>query len=92
MESGGKQSGTEIPERFERQYSLAYRGHIRIRNDTDAIAADLAKYHLVLFGDRAATAGSRSSMESCPPLRWTKDNMTLGARRFPSAGSVPALI
>src|SRR5256885_5146547 len=38
-------------ERFERQYSLAYRGHIRIKNDSDVTESDMQKYHLVLFGD-----------------------------------------
>ena len=38
-------------QRFDRQYSLAYRGHIRVKDDKDVTAADFAKYHVVLFGD-----------------------------------------
>ena len=38
-------------ERFERQYSMAYRGHVRVKDDKDVTADDLAHYHLVLFGD-----------------------------------------
>ncbi len=38
-------------QRFERQYSIAYRGHIRMKDDKDVTPDDLAHYHLILFGD-----------------------------------------
>src|SRR5205823_10277522 len=36
-----------ILKRFERQYALAYRGHIPIRDDRDVTEADFARRHIV---------------------------------------------
>ena len=33
-----------ILQRFDRQYALAYRGHIRVKDDKDVTPADFAKY------------------------------------------------
>src|SRR4029077_11531379 len=38
-------------QRFDRQYSLACRVHIRVKDDKNVTAEDFAKYHVVLFGD-----------------------------------------
>ena len=81
-----------ILERFGRQYAIAYRGHIRIKDDKDVTAADFVKYHVVLFGDPAAIAGSQNFNGKLPPLHWTKKTVALGSKSFPAAESVPALI
>jgi hypothetical protein len=81
-----------ILEQFERQYSLAYRGHVRIRNDRDVTPDDLKRYHLVLFGDPGSNRWIGALNRKVPPLRWTKDTVTLGAKSFQAADSLPALI
>jgi hypothetical protein len=81
-----------ILQRFERQYSLAYRGHIRIKDDTNVTADDLARYHLVLFGDPGSNRWIAKLNRKALPLHWTKENVTLGTRTFAAADSVPALI
>jgi hypothetical protein len=79
-------------QRFERQYSIAYRGHVRIKDDKDVTNEDLAHYHLVLFGDPGSNRWIAKLNRKLPPLHWTKDTVMLGTKSFPAADSVPALI
>jgi hypothetical protein len=81
-----------ILQRFERQYALAYRGHIRIKDDKDVTVGDLTKVHLVLFGDPGSNRWIAKLNGKLPPLRWTKETVALGGKSFPAAESVPALI
>jgi hypothetical protein len=81
-----------ILERFDRQYRLAYRGHIRIKDDKDVVAADFGKYNVVLFGDPGSNRWLAKLNGKVPPLHWTKEMVTLGSKSFPAAESVPALI
>lgn len=77
--------------RFERQYIMAYRGHLRIKDDKDTSAADFARQNVVLFGDPGSNRWIAKLGDKLP-LRWTKTNITLGIRSFAAAESVPALI
>jgi hypothetical protein len=79
-------------QRFDRQYTLAYRGHIRIKDDQDVTAADLTKYHVVLFGDPGSNRWIAKLRGKLPPLRWTRETVTLGNKSFPAAESLPAMI
>jgi hypothetical protein len=78
--------------RFDRQYTLAYRGHMRVKDDKDVTVADFAKYHVVLFGDPGSNCWIAKLNGKLPPLHWTKETVALGHRSFPAAESVPALI
>jgi hypothetical protein len=80
-----------ILQRFDRQYTLAYRGHIRMKDDKDVTAADFARYHVVLFGDPGSNRWI-AKLNGKLPLHWTREAVTLGARNFPAAESVPAMI
>ena len=80
-----------ILQRFDRQYALAYRGHIRIKDDKDVTAGDFTKYHVVLFGDPGSNRWI-AKLNGKLPLQWTKQTVALGGRRFPAAESLPALI
>ena len=82
----------QILARFERQYALAYRGHVRVKDDRDVTADDIARYHLVLFGDPGSNRWLARLNGKVPPLRWTKDQVRLGSKSFPAAESLPALI
>jgi hypothetical protein len=79
-------------ERFERRYSLAYRGHVRVKDDKDVTSDDVALYHLVLFGDPGSNRWIAKLNGKLPPLHWTKEKVLLGTQSFPAAASVPALI
>jgi hypothetical protein len=78
--------------RFDSQYTLAYRGHIRVKDDKDVTTADFEKYNVVLFGDPGSNRWIAKLNGKLPPLRWTKEKVALGGHSFASAESLPALI
>jgi hypothetical protein len=78
--------------RFDSQYTLAYRGHIRVKDDKDVTAADFEKYHVVLFGDPGSNRWIAKLNGKLPPLHWTKETVALGSHSFPAGESLPALI
>jgi hypothetical protein len=80
-----------ILERFDRQYRLAYRGHLRVKDDKDVTNEDFAKYNVVLFGDPGSNRWI-AKLNGKLPLHWTKEAVAFGGRSFPAAESVPALI
>ena len=59
-----------------------FRGHPYVKDDKDVTDADLAKYHVVLFGDPGATSGSRR-LNGRLPVKWTKETVTLGGAELP---------
>jgi hypothetical protein len=79
-------------QRFERQYSIAYRGHVRIKDDKDVTPDDLTRYHLILFGDPGSNRLIGRLNRKLPPLRWTKAKFNLGSKSFPSSAFLPAMI
>jgi len=81
-----------ILQRFDRQYTLAYRGHIRVKDDKDVTAADFAKYHVALFGDPGSNRWIAKLNSKLPVLHWTKETVALGSQSFPAVESVPSLI
>jgi hypothetical protein len=89
--AAANEQALRILQRFERQYMLAYRGRVRVKNDTDVTAADVAKYHLVLFGDPGSNRWI-AKLNGKLPLHWTRETVSLGSRSYPAAGSVPAMI
>ena len=77
--------------RFDRLWAKFFRGHPFIKDDKDVTAADIARYHIVLFGD----PGSNKVMARLAahlPVTWTKEVVTLGTRSFSAAETYPALI
>lgn len=78
--------------RFDRQYTLAYRGHIRIKDDKAVTPEDFQKYHVVLFGDPGSNRWIAKLNSKLPPLRWTKQTVRMGNKSYATAESVPALI
>ncbi|MFN9264020.1 MAG: hypothetical protein ACK6DY_11065 [Acidobacteriota bacterium] len=77
--------------RFDRQYQLAYRGRLRVKNDRDVTAADLEQYHLILFGDPGSNRWIERVVRTLP-LRWGRDTVQMAGQRFLAAEVLPALI
>ena len=76
--------------RFDRLWAKFFRGHPFVKNDKDVTAADIANYHLVLFGD----PGSNSVMAKLAgklPVTWTKASVTLGGKSYAAGENFPAL-
>ena len=77
--------------RFDRLWAKFFRGHPFVKDDKDVTAADIANYHLVLFGD----PGSNTLIAKVAgklPVRWTKQTVMLGGQPYDAAQNFPALI
>ncbi|MCU1263500.1 MAG: alpha/beta hydrolase: peptidase or carbohydrate esterase, partial [Bryobacterales bacterium] len=77
--------------RFDRLWAKYFRGHPFMKDDKDVTEADLAKYHLVLFGDPGSNQWI-AKLSGKLPVQWTKETVTLGGKSFPAAENFPALI
>lgn len=77
--------------RFDRLYAKFFRAHPRIKNDTEVVAADFAKYNVVLFGDPGSNSWI-AKLNGKLPVSWTRDTVALGDRKFPAAENFPALV
>lgn len=89
--AAAEQEADRILERFNRRYLLAYRGHIRIKDDKDVTEADLRQYNLVLFGDPGSNRWI-AKLSGSLPVAWTRQAVTLGSHSFPAAEFLPAYI
>jgi hypothetical protein len=81
-----------ILQRFERQYTLAYRGHIRVKDDRNVTASDFGKYHVILFGDPGSNRWIAKLNGRLGPLHWMRETVALGGRSFPASEATPAWI
>ena len=77
--------------RFDRLWARFFRGHPYVKDDKDVTEADLAKYHVVLFGDPGSNRWIAKLIGKLP-VKWTKDTVAIGAQSFPASESFPALI
>jgi len=77
--------------RFQRLWGKFFRGHPLVKDDKDVTIADMARYHVVLFGD----PGSNKLIAKVAgklPVEWTKDNLSLAGKSYPAGENFPALI
>jgi hypothetical protein len=77
--------------RFDRLWARFFRGHPYVKDDKDVTEADLAKYHIVLFGDPGSNKWI-AKLNGKLPIKWSKDAVAIGAKSFPAKESFPALI
>ena len=77
--------------RFDKLWAKYFRGHPFVKDDKDVTAADIEKYHVVLFGDPGSNKWI-SKMANKLPLRWTKDTVTMAGQSYSAKDSFPALI
>jgi hypothetical protein len=77
--------------RFDRLWAKFFRGHPYVKDDNDVTAADMAKYHVVLFGDPGSNR-VMAKMLAKLPVRWTRDTVTLGGQSYSAKDNFPALI
>jgi hypothetical protein len=77
--------------RFEKLWARYFRGHPFIKDDKEVTPGDLAKYHVVLFGDPGSNSLTARVVGKLP-LKWTRQTLTMAGRSFPSKENFPALI
>ena len=76
---------------FSWNFAKWLRGDVRVKDDRDVTARDIADYNLILFGD----PGSNSVMARVVgqlPIRWTSAEIAIGARKFGAAEHIPVVI
>ncbi|HUA61815.1 MAG TPA: alpha/beta hydrolase-fold protein, partial [Verrucomicrobiae bacterium] len=77
--------------RFDRLWAKFFRGHPFVKDDRDVTESDLARYHLVLFGDPGSNRWIARVLPKLP-VKWTRQTVSLGSRSLPAAEAYPALI
>jgi hypothetical protein len=77
--------------RFERLWGKFFRGHPFVKDDQDVTTADMAKYHVVLFGDPGSNT-LIARMAARLPVQWTRDSVSLAGKSYPASDNFPALI
>ncbi len=81
---------------FEQQHFLdrwraLFRGEPRVKKDIDVTADDVAKYHLILWGDPQSNAVIKR-LADWGPVQWGEEQITVGEQKFDAAGHVPVYI
>ncbi len=77
--------------RFDHLYAKWFRAHPRIIDDKDLTEAGMTRYHVVLFGDPGSNRWI-AKLNGRLPIRWTKEAVTMGGKKYPSTENYPALI
>jgi hypothetical protein len=77
--------------RFDRLWGKYFRGHPFVKDDKDVTSADLAKYHVVLFGDPGSNRVMARLMGKLP-VQWTKDTVTFAGQSYAAKDNFPAMV
>ena len=77
--------------RFDRLWGKFFRGHPFVKDDKDVTDADMAKYHVVLFGDPGSNR-LMAKMLGKLPVKWTAESVSIGGQSYPAAENYAALI
>jgi pimeloyl-ACP methyl ester carboxylesterase len=76
---------------FDKMWGKFFRGHPFVKDDKDVTAEDMAKYHLVLFGDPGSNK-LIAKLQGKLPVKWTKDTVTMAGKDFSAKENLAAMI
>jgi Prolyl oligopeptidase family len=76
---------------FRSEFAKWMRGDIRVKNDTEVSASDIANYNLVLFGDPGSNTLIAKIMGKLP-IQWTRSEIAVGSQKFPAADHAVVMI
>jgi predicted esterase len=77
----------------QRRWRELMRGTVRVKRDTEVTAEDVARYHLILWGDPASNRLLNEFVGSDQqPLGWDAETITLGGASYAADKHVPAMI
>ena len=77
--------------RFLKEWRKQFRGTARVVDDTKLTEADIAKHHLVVWGDPTSNS-VLARLKDKLGFAWTDASVNLSGKPLPSAGHVPVLI
>jgi dienelactone hydrolase len=81
-EQTGKWSAAELDRAIE-HWRRHFRGVAQVKNDTAVTADDIANANLILWGDPSSNAVLTQVADKLP-IRWTREQITVGERSYPS--------
>jgi dienelactone hydrolase len=88
----GTQKAVEASlQRYEAEWEKYMRGHLPVKRDDEVNEDDIVGRHLILFGDPSSNSLISQVLDGLP-LKWTKEQITLGAKQYATAEHVPVLI
>jgi hypothetical protein len=76
---------------FAREWNRYFRGDLPIKDDTAVTPEDVRRYNLILFGDPGSNPWIGRVLPNLP-IRWTREECSIGASRGGSADHAPVLI
>jgi pimeloyl-ACP methyl ester carboxylesterase len=76
---------------FRSEFAKWMRGDIRVKDDKSVSTSDIANYNLVLFGDPGSNVVI-SKVLGRLPIQWTKNEITVGSRKFPAADHAHVMV
>jgi dienelactone hydrolase len=85
------QWGAKALDVFRRDFAKWLRGDVRVTADRAVSASDIADYNLILFGDPQSNSVIRQ-IAGRLPIRWSENEIVVGARTFASADHIPVVI
>lgn len=78
-------------ERAVHEWRTQFRGAAQVKDDTEITDADIAANNLILWGDPQSNKVLARIADKLP-IRWTRDSLTLGNRRFPAKSHALVMI
>jgi dienelactone hydrolase len=78
-------------ERFQKEWNKYLRGYLPVKRDDEVTDEDIAGRHLILFGDPASNSLIGQVLDGLP-LKWTKEQITLGGKSYAASEHIPVLI
>jgi pimeloyl-ACP methyl ester carboxylesterase len=86
----GKWAAAEMRHALD-HWRRQFRGEPRVKDDRDVTAADVAAHNLVLWGDPGSNR-LLAKIAGKLPIRWDRDGVWVGKKKFAAASHVPVLI
>lgn len=73
------------------EWRRQFRGDARLKDDSEVTDEDIAKHHLVLWGDPASNRLLAKIADQLP-IRWTRERLELGKESYGADQHVPLLV
>lgn len=77
--------------RFAHEWHRYFRGELPIKDDTAVTNTDACTHNLILFGDPGSNPWIARALPKLP-LKWTKEELTMGGKSYPAAQHAPVLV
>ena len=80
-----------VLQRFAAEWHQYFRGDLPIVDDVALTPAQMAKHHLVLFGDPGSNQVLARALPGLP-IKWTAAELQMAGEKYPAGSHAPALI